>query len=553
MLLVLIVNRQMASSHAGDGRVASPRAANRMATLLALTFLVSIGASVARAQCTAVAGGNAINWTAASGNWSTAANWSLDCTPNNGGGITYAVSVSSGYVTLDIDATIDSLELRSGGNLIAPSAEGVVAPFGLTVNGATMIAKDGSLLLVGTNADQSGALGYNFNGNVTNSGIVETWFAQVVMGGAFTNSGGLALAEVGDGPGSEVTVVGNFDNSGSTLLQSDAGAAQLTVLGDSSNEGSIDIQGGLDGDGFSTGGTLTNKRNISLWELDGFIRANVINNSGSIDLYLGTLSDAGDFNNSSGGSLSVPWNVGVPVVVSVGGNFNNDAGASVTLAGYGDTLSAASFTNRGSVLLGPTETMTIGATGTYAQTAGSTTVDGTLTAGSGVNIQGGSLLGAGTINGNVNNSGGSVEPASAAGIPAILTVSGNYEQGPAGTLTIDLGGILAGQFSVLNVSGLAVLDGTVDFTAVNGFTPESGDDFTFLLFGSSSGNFTNVEFTNWTCPEGDTCMNVFGPNSLTLEIKPSGTPEPSAWLMLGTALLSMVSYGIMHRRRAERA
>ncbi len=88
--------------------------------------------------------------------------------------------------------------------------------------------------------------------------------------------------------------------------------------------------------------------------------------------------------------------------------------------------------------------------------------------------------------------------------------------------------LLPGEFSVLNVSDLAVLDGTVDFTAVGGFTPGSGDVFTFLLFGGTqSGNFATMEFTNWTCPVGDVCTDVFRGNSLTLEISGnSTTPEP---------------------------
>ncbi|MGO9271150.1 MAG: hypothetical protein ACLQOO_12995 [Terriglobia bacterium] len=170
----------------------------------------------------------------------------------------------------------------------------------------------------------------------------------------------------------------------------------------------------------------------------------------------------------------------------------------------------------------------------------------------------GSLLGAGTINslsnGTFNNSGGNFEPASAPDVPGTLSINGNYKQGAGGTLTIDLGGIAAGQFSVLEVSGNAALDGTVDLTALNSFTPQLVDDFTFLPFGTESGNFASMDFTNWTCPEGDTCTDVFGPNSLTLEITgPSGspTPEPSAWLMLGTALPAMAARTMMPHRRAQ--
>jgi len=146
----------------------------------------------------------------------------------------------------------------------------------------------------------------------------------------------------------------------------------------------------------------------------------------------------------------------------------------------------------------------------------------------------------------VNNSGGSVEPTSAPGVPGTLTLNGSYTQGPGGTLTIDL--VNPGQFSVLAVSGSVTLDGTVDFTAIGGFTPGTGDDFTFLTFGSSSGNFATMDFTGWSCPAGDTCTDVFGPNSLTLEIAPSSgpppVPEPSSMILLGTAMAMAMALGL---------
>jgi len=70
----------------------------------------------------------------------------------------------------------------------------------------------------------------------------------------------------------------------------------------------------------------------------------------------------------------------------------------VTLSGSGNTLSAGSFTNTGTVFIGSNETVNLPAvqqSGTYTQTGGSTTVNGTLTAGGGVSIQAGALLGAG--------------------------------------------------------------------------------------------------------------------------------------------------------------
>lgn len=100
-----------------------------------------------------------------------------------------------------------------------------------------------------------------------------------------------------------------------------------------------------------------------------------------------------------------------------------------------------------------------------------------------VQLQGGSLSGTGTINGNVNNAFAFVSLGDSN--PGTLVINGNYTQGSGGALTIELGGTAPGEFGVLDVSELAPLDGTVDFFAVSGFTPTTGDDFTFLSFGCS--------------------------------------------------------------------
>src|SRR5258708_26941932 len=122
----------------------------------------------------------------------------------------------------------------------------------------------------------------------------------------------------------------------------------------------------------------------------------------------------------------------------------------------------------------------------------------------------GTLSGTGIVNGNVVMQ-GTMAPGDS---PGTFTINGNYSQDAGGTLDILLGGTAAGQFSVLAVSGLASLDGAVDFTPINGFTPVAGDDFTFLLFGVNSGDFSNIVLTNWVCPLRDTCRAVVAPATL---------------------------------------
>ena len=70
----------------------------------------------------------------------------------------------------------------------------------------------------------------------------------------------------------------------------------------------------------------------------------------------------------------------------------------------------------------------------YTQTAGSTVVNGMLSATSGaiVNIQGGMLGGTGTINGDVLMA-GTMMPG-APGTPGSLVIFGNYEQKDTGIL-----------------------------------------------------------------------------------------------------------------------
>jgi len=319
----------------------------------------------------------------------------------------------------------------------------------------------------GTNGTVSitGTLTNSIGGTITFDGSSDALSANGVI-----NSGDINL----DGSNDTLTDTASFVNNN---YMWEAANAAATVAGDFSNNSGAEVRLGTDSS-LSVTGTLTNAGQINMTGAGASLTAD-LTNSGPITLGANndTLTDLGDFTNNSPGSLSLTHDTDK---VTVAGTFNNNAGATVTmsgtngllsavsafinggtvsLTGSGDTLSAMAFSNSGTVSIGANETVktTGGHPGyTYTQTGGSTTVNGTLTAvASGVSLQGGSLLGVGTINGNLDNSGGSVEPASAPGVPGKLTLNGNYTQESGGTLTIDINGAGPGHFSVLDVLGSA--------------------------------------------------------------------------------------------------
>jgi hypothetical protein len=102
-------------------------------------------------------------------------------------------------------------------------------------------------------------------------------------------------------------------------------------------------------------------------------------------------------------------------------------------AGY-DFTTPGTFCNAGTVDIQSGAGFSTGS-GDYSQVAGSTTVDGTLTAAN-VWVNGGTVNGTGTIAGNVTNA-ATVTPGDA---PGTLTIQGNYTQTASGALDINLAG-----------------------------------------------------------------------------------------------------------------
>jgi hypothetical protein len=86
-----------------------------------------------------------------------------------------------------------------------------------------------------------------------------------------------------------------------------------------------------------------------------------------------------------------------------------------------------------------------------------------------------------------------------------LRVEGNYRQASAGSLAVLIGGLNTDQFSQLEISGTAALDGPLNVSAVDDFDILPGDRFEFLTFASRSGQFSSLDFV--------------GPNGLSLSVE----------------------------------
>ncbi len=242
-------------------------------------------------------------------------------------------------------------------------------------------------------------------------------------------------------------------------------------------------------------------------------------NMGSVEVLSGTLDLLGDFPNFSGttltfgsyfmhGTLRFPnadirtnaaaivldgpaagiRDTGIPMTHDALANFANNADTgSFTVQGARTFATGGDFSNAGTLTIAAGSTFT--ANGMYDQTAGLTILaGGTLTAVSAIDIEGGELDGFGTVNGNVLNA--AVVNVGGPLAAGMLTINGDYTQTAAGNLLVQIGDPNLGtDFSQLNVSGQATLDGTLTVTLIDGFIPASGDAFEVLMWSSASGAF----------------------------------------------------------------
>jgi hypothetical protein len=303
----------------------------RIVVLIAVAGLASTNSALAQ---------TAVNYIGPSGGlWSNASSWMPAVVPNNAGGTTYGVTVSSGRtVNLDINATVASFNLSGtidgSGNLTANAAS-VWTSGTLGGAGTTTIASGGTLRLDG--------------------------FSTKSFGGsrAMSNQGTVIWSQNSDirGSGSAGTTI---DNSGLFDAQNDASFA-------SSASGATHV--------FNNSGTF--RKSGGTTSTDFFRWA--FNNTGTVEVQTGTLVlPLGESNGH--------FNIAAPATLRFAGDHNL---ADAEIAGAGSLEFSSGTTN----IVAATLT---GLTGPMRLTGGTLNIAGAMTAANSFTWTGGTLGGAGT-------------------------------------------------------------------------------------------------------------------------------------------------------------
>ena len=502
-----------------------------------------------------------------------------------GGAGGYGIVVNA-PITFTNSGTITGGNGGNGGNGGGPGSVGEGGDAGHGVD----VAAAGAVL------NNSGSI---TGGNAGNSGIGP--FAQGGAGGAGVIGSSLTVSNTGTITG------GNGGVASGTFPIQGAGGAGIAGSGLSITNGGS-IIGGLSGDGVTRANAITFTGGTnSLTLLPGSaITGNVVAASNADTLALGGGGSA-SFDVSSIGPAAQYQGFGVFQKVGTGtwaltgttaattswtiiaGTLNIASDAALGASNGGLTLNggtlryAASLSSARTVTVGPgggaldtngndaTLTGTISGAGALSKSGagtlllagnsagftGTTTVNtGTLEVGDAANpgarlggnvsvTSGAMLMGHGTIGGNVANS-GTVQPGGTIGV---MTVTGNYAQSPAGTLTIEITpNAAAGPglgYSQLSVGGTASLAGGLSIIDDPG-TYAVGSRYTILTAaGGRTGVFASVAY-NPAFAAYITPAVTYDANDVFLTLDPTPAPAGPPPLFNGgqqipDALTAMVS------------
>ncbi len=368
---------------------------------------------------------------------------------NNG---TLALTLTNGTGSFSV---ANGATLSVNGTATLSAGSSITGAGNFTVAGGA-ITNHGTLNVSGTNTFSAGTALFTGACTITNSLVVNGGTVMLNGSGAvapafLTVSGGTLLGS------QAVTVSGPFVWSGGTL-----GSAGFATV--------VTANGGL-----TMNGTLK------------ILSAALVNNGagvwsvGQINCYGSAL-----FSNTPAANLDLAADgtvmslTGGNALLANAGTLRKSAGAGTTILSLPCANASTVQINSGALLFNDS----------FVQTGGQTLLNGgNLTFQTTAQLRGGSLSGSGTITGSVSNNAAIGTGPS----PGLLTISGNYSEGPNAHLAVKLGGTLAGtNYDQLSISGSAALAGTLDVSYWNGFTPAAGSFYTVLACNARTGFFSAI-------------------------------------------------------------
>jgi hypothetical protein len=417
---------------------------------------------------------------------------------------------------------LQSIFANTGGKIEAVGAGStVILGPDTSFSGGTLTTNGGGVIGVQTTNSEHAATLEGFTNIITNAGTFEVFDgATVVLDGTINNTGTILLSGATgstlldmSGPNHAATLTGK-----GTVIMSNSANNTIGVFGG----GLTNLNNTIEGAGQigNTQAGINNKgKIIANQPTPLIIDANGFSNSGSLIVSKGSLMNINQaFSNFSGTTLTGGTYTVAGTLQFIGANIVNDA-AHVTLTGATSAIidqssndalrNFAAITSKGSLTLTAGKTLTTPAglssagkltvgggsnlkvTGSYTQTAGSTTVDGTLTAPSATSIQAGKVFGHGTIASAVVST-GTFTAGDSPTHPGKLSLS-TYTQNAGGSLNIAVGGSTVGkQYGQLAVANGASLNGTLNLSLINSFVPALGETFTILTCSARTGEFATV-------------------------------------------------------------
>jgi autotransporter-associated beta strand protein len=412
-----------------------------------------------------------------------------------------------------------------------------------TASNATIINQGSTLANIG-NGGGTGFLDTSSAGEATiinnggaanNAGGGSTFFADssTAASATFTNNAGMVSGAFGGSTGfigNATAANGVFINDGGTVSGAGGGETFFSRTSTAGNSTLI-ANGGMNG---GLGGAIFFIRNST----GGTARVEVFGN-GNLDISEHFLSPLG----VTVGSIEGDGNVflGANNLREGSNNLSTTFSGVIQDGGFGGGDGGSlSKIGTGTLILSSTNTYT----GNTNVRHGALRVDGSITSNTFVYASG-SLSGTGTVYGDVTNDRiGRVGPGEALGVPGVLTVVHNYTQAQYATLMIQIAGTSTGDFSVLNVLGIANLNGNLAPVLLNGFVPTVGDSFTFLNYASFTGAFSQI--LNQVFNHGTEQWSVIYQNNnaiLMVKSRPPGVPDQgSTFLFLTLGLLGLVTY-----------